>query len=407
MESNKPKISNIQSAFSLNPQEALLDVKSKKGSLYIGLPKEQSFQDNRIGLTPQAVGFLVNNGHKIVIESKAGERSNFSDKDFSEFGGEIKYSTKDVFDADVIIKVAPPTLEEIDMLHPGQTIISPIHLPTLTTSYIQKLIQKRVTAVSLEYIKDDANSFPIVRSMSEIAGSTVILIGADLLSNNSEGRGSLLGGITGVPPTKVVILGAGVVGEFATRAALGLGAEVRVFDDSTFKLMRLQNNVGTRIFTSIINQEVLTQELKTADIAIGAIHSEEGRTPCIVNEHMVSEMKEHSVIIDVSIDQGGCFETSEITTHEKPTFKKFDIIHYCVPNIPSRVSRTASYAISNTLTKMLMDAGIRGGFESLLRYSEGTRHGVYAYKGCLTNHHLSERFGIKFTDLELLFTARL
>lgn len=407
MKQEPSSFAKVASSFGLATQEATLEVKPKKGKLFIGIPKENNFQENRVGLTPQSVTLLVNNGHKVVIESKAGERSNFFDADFSEAGAEIVYDPKSVFKADIIIKVAPVSDEEVELLQPGQTIISPIHILAMKEGYIGKLMNKRVTAIALEYIKDSANTFPIVRSMSEIAGSTSVLIAAELLSKSSNGKGLLLGGISGVPPSRVVILGAGMVGEYATRAALGLGAEVRIFDDSIYKLMRIQSDIGNRVYTSVINPEILQQELVLADVAIGAIHSESGRTPCIVNEQMVTKMKAGSVIVDVSIDQGGCFETSEITTHEKPTFKKYDVIHYCVPNIPSRVPRTASFAISSTLTQILMEASLKGGFDKLIMYSEGMRHGVYTHKGCLTNKYLSERFRLKYTDLDLLFAANI
>jgi alanine dehydrogenase len=264
---------------------------------------------------------------------------------------------------------------------------------------------KRVTALAAEYIRDSAGNFPIVRSMSEIAGIASVLVGSELLSNLQNGKGVLLGGITGVPPATVIILGAGTVGEFAAQSALGLGAEVRVFDNSIYKLKRLQNNVGHRVFTSVIREDILSAELKNADIVIGAIHSKSGRTPLVVTEQMVSNMKAGSVIIDVSIDQGGCFETSEVTNHDKPYFKKYDVLHYCVPNIASRVPRTASTAISNVITPIIMEAGKQGGFDKLLYNDSNLRHGVYVYKGACTNYHLSSKFKLKFTDLDLLFAT--
>ncbi len=386
-------------------QEKLLQVNRAGASLKIGIPKEKSFQENRIALTPEAVSILVNNGHEVLVETKAGEGGHFYDTDYAEAGAQITYSPEAVFKAEIILKVAPLTNEELEWLRPGQIIISAIHLPTLKSEYLEKLIQKKVTALAFEYIKDSSNTFPIVRSMSEIAGNASILIASELLSSSQSGKGTLLGGITGVPPAKVVILGAGVVGEYASRTALGLGAEVKVFDNSTYKLMRLQNNIGVRIYTSIIHPDIVLHELRTADIAIGSIHSESGRSAMIVTEEMVQLMKAGSVIIDVSIDQGGCFETSEITTHKKPTFKKYDVTHYCVPNIASRFARTASYAISNVLTPKLLKAGKEGGLEKLFWSNDGTRHGIYIFKGSVTNRHLSEKFNLKFTDLGLLFSA--
>jgi alanine dehydrogenase len=387
-------------------QEQLLPMQQQRMSMSIGVPKEKSFQENRVALTPEAVSILVNNGHQVFVETKAGEGAHFYDNDFSEAGAQIVYSPEEVFKSDVILKVAPLMEEEAEWLKPNQIIISAIHLPTLQASFLEKLMQKKVTALAFEYIKDGSGTFPIVRSMSEIAGNAAILIASELLGNAQHGGGgTLLGGITGVPPAKVVVLGAGVVGEYATRTAFGLGAEVKVFDNSTYKLMRLQNNIGMRIYTSIIHPEILKQELSTADVAIGSIHSEAGRSKLIVTDEMVQNMKAGSVIIDVSIDQGGCFETSELTSHNKPTFKKYDVIHYGVPNIASRFARTASFAISNVLTPKLIKAGQIGGLETLFQTNDGTRHGIYLYKGTVANRHLSERFNLKYTDLDLIFSA--
>jgi alanine dehydrogenase len=386
-------------------QEELLTIPTKKNKLYIGIPKEEAFQEKRVALAPTSVEMLVNYGHQIVIESDAGEASNFSNHSFSEAGAEIAYSKETVFSANIILKVAPLTLEEIEYLKPNQIIISPIHLPTLTADYIYRLKQKRVIALAWEYIKDESDTFPLVRTLSEMAGISSMLTAAELLSSSNGGRGVLLGGITGVPPSKVVILGAGVVAEFATKAAIGLGAEVRIFDNNIYKLMRLQNVIHQPLYTSAIIPRILERELYSADVVIGAIHSKSGRTPVIVSESMVEKMRDGSVIIDVSIDQGGCFATSRITTHDKPTFRKHGVIHYCVPNISSNVSRTASFAVSNILTPMLLKAADASSFERVIYKNAGLRHGVYIYKGSLTNDHIGERFSIKSTNLDLLISS--
>ena len=258
----------------------------------------------------------------------------------------------------------------------------------------------------MEYLQAEDGSYPIVRIMSEIAGYSAILTAGELLANTTGGRGVLLGGIAGVPPAKVVILGAGVVGEFATRTAFSLGASVRIFDDNVYKLMRLQNHLGRQLHTSSLNPVYLSYQLLSADVVIGAIHSGSGRTPLVVTEEMVSRMKPGTVIIDVSIDQGGCFETSEITTHERPTFTKYGVIHYCVPNIASKVSRTASVAISNIITPLLLKAGQASNFEQLFYANRGLRHGVYFYKGIATNQYLSRRYNLKYTSLDLLLTSK-
>lgn len=383
----------------------MLEVVPRQQRLFIGIPKETTLQENRVALVPHSVATLTAHGHRIMVEAGAGQKSKFNDNDYSEAGAEIAKSQEDVFKADVILKVAPLTLAEIDLMRPNQVIISPIHLPLLKPEYITKLQKKRVIALAMEYIRDDETGvFPIVRVMSEIAGTSAILIAADLLSTARGGKGVLLGGIAGVPPAKVIILGAGVVAEFASRTAIGLGAEVRIFDNNVYKLMRLQKHVGRQLHTSVINPHHLREQLITADVAIGAIHSSHGRTPVVVPDDIIQRMKPGSVIIDVSIDQGGIFETSQTTSLDKPTFVKHGVIHYCVPNIPSRVARTASDAISNILTSLLLKAET-GGILPLITSHEGLRNGVYTYKGCLTNAYLGERFQLKSTNLDLLITS--
>lgn len=405
MSSERKQFTGIVTKLGLQPMEAPAMVASKPAKLFIGIPCEKTFQEHRIGLTPESVRTLAGNGHRIVIERNAGADSRFSDTDYSEAGAEIAEDRAEVFKADVIVKVAPPQLDEIELMESGQTLISPIHLPTIHRGYIARLMEKKITALAFEYTKDLAGYFPFVRSMSEIAGSSAVLIGAEYLSNANNGAGILLGGIPGVPPAKVVIFGAGAVGTFAARAAIGLGAQVVVFDNNVYKLQRLQERIGARVFTSIFSPAVIEEELRTADVAIGAIHSKKGRTPVVVTEGMVENMKAGSVIIDVSIDQGGCFETSEVTSHDNPVFNKYGVTHYCVPNIPSRVSRTASYAYSNILTPILLHCGELSGINGLIYEEAGIRHGVYLYKGNLTNEHIAKSFGMKHTNLELLFAT--
>lgn len=392
---------------SLQTQTEMLQVHRKANSVFIGIPKETTLQERRVALVPSAVATLVRHGHRVVVETGAGLKANYSDHRYSEAGADIAYSSEQVFKSDIIIKVAPPTMEEIDYLRPNQILFSPLHLPIITRKYIEKLRSKRVIAMAMEYIKDENDSFPVVRIMSELAGMSVMLTAAELMTNSNGGKGVLLGGVSGVPCAKVVILGAGVIAEFATRVAIGLGAEVRIFDDNISKLMRLQSQVGRQLNTSSLNPMQMEKELLTADVAIGAMHSPSGRTPIIVSEEVVAKMKPGAVILDVSIDQGGCFATSEVTSHDKPTFTKHDVIHYCVPNIPSKVARTASIAVSNILVSILLRAGGSGNLERLMQQDTGLRHGVYIYKGTLTNQYLSERFGIKYTDLDLLITSNL
>jgi alanine dehydrogenase len=392
-------------AAGLMPQEEMLEVARKKSSLYIGIPKETSFQENRVPLVPDAVGLLVANGHEVVVETNAGKAANFHDKDYSDAGAKIAYSTEEVYKADMILKVEPPSLEEIEMMQQRQTLVSALQLTIQPENFVKKLMDKKVTAIAYDFIKDEEGIYPIVRSMSEIAGNTSILIAAEYLSNVNNGLGSMLGGISGVSPTEVIILGAGTVGEYAARAALGLGASLKVFDNSVYRLRRLQNNLGIRIFTSVLQPKVLMKALKTADVVIGAIRAPEGRTPCVVTQEMVSEMKFGSVIVDVSIDQGGCFETSRVTNHTSPIFRKYGVIHYCVPNIASRVSRTASYALSNVFSPILLNVGEEGGINNVLRRDKGVRHGVYIYNGILTNKYLGETFNLPYKDIDLMMAA--
>jgi alanine dehydrogenase len=373
--------------------------------VFIGVPKEHIFQENRVALVPVAVSTLVAIGFRVKIEAGAGINAGFPDIEYSEAGAEIELSAEEIFSCQIVLKVAPPTLTEVGMMRAEQVIISPIHLPTLQPELLEALQKKKVTAIAMEYLYEVSGSFPIVQAMSEIAGISSMLIAAELLSNTKGGSGILLGGIAGVPPAKVVILGAGIVAEFATRTAIGLGAEVRIFDNNVRKLMRLQTTVGRQLHTSVINPKHLTEQLISADVAIGAMHSAKGRTPIVVGEDIVQRMKPGSVIIDVSIDQGGCFESSEVTTLDKPTIRKYDVVHYCVPNIPSRVPKTASIAIANILTSLMLKAESVGGFGLMMQSHAGIRNGVYTYKGYLTNAYFGERFKLKATNLDLLITS--
>ncbi|MGZ4035162.1 MAG: alanine dehydrogenase [Bacteroidia bacterium] len=404
MKTSKELLASL-SQTALMPQEEMLEVGRKKGKLFIGIPKEISFQENRVALVPDAVALLVNNGHRIIVETNAGKMANFQDHDYSEAGAQIVYSAEEVYKADIILKVAPPSPQEIEMMQQRQTLISALQLTVQPEDFLKQLISKRITAVAFDWIKDIDGIYTVIRSMGEIAGGTSILIAAEYLSNVNNGQGAILGGISGISPTEVVILGAGTVGEFATRAALGLGASVKVFDNNIYRLRRLQSDIGTRVFTSVIQPRVLAKHLKTADVVIGAIRAQHGRTPCVVTEEMVSEMKVGSVIIDVSIDQGGCFETSEVTNHTKPVFRKHGVIHYCVPNIASRVSRTASYALSTIFAPILLNIGEEGGVENMLRRDAGVRNGVYIYNGTLTNQVLGEMFKLPYKDINLLMAA--
>ena len=385
----------------LLPQEETLEILKRKGNLFIGIPKETSFQEKRVCLTPDAVSALVSNGHRVLIEKGAGEGANFSDKLYSEAGAELSNDIAKVFSCPIILKVEPPSLEELKLINPQTIVISALQIKTQHKSYFSALASKRITALAFEFIRDEDGTFPAVRSLSEIAGTSSILIAAELLSNSNDGNGLMFGNISGVPPVEVVILGAGTVGEFAARSAIGVGANVKVFDNSINKLRCIQTNLGRTIYTSTIQPKNLVKALKRCDVVIGAIRGK-NRSPIIVSEAMVEQMKKGAVIIDVSIDMGGCFETSEVTSHKKQTFKKHGVIHYCVPNIPARYARTASVSISNIFTPYLLEIANNGGLENTIRFNRGLKNGLYFYHGILTNKSVADWFDLPHSDINLL-----
>jgi alanine dehydrogenase len=385
----------------LIPQEEKLELTRRKGALFIGVPKETSYQERRICLTPDAVHSLVAHGHRVMMESKAGLSAGYSDQEYSEAGAEVTVDTKKVFKCPIILKVEPPTMKEIEMMDLESILISALQIKTRKKEYFEALSAKKITALAFEYIKDVDGSYPAVKTLSELAGTASVLIAAELMINSEFGKGLLFGNITGVPPTDVVILGAGTVGEFAAKTALGLGANVKVFDNSITKLRRLQNNLKHSIFTSTIQPKLLLKALRRCDVAIGAMRGQD-RCPVVVTETMVEYMKRGAVVVDVSIDTGGCFETSEITTHEKPTFIKHNVIHYCVPNIPSRYAKSASLSISNIISPSLIAIAEDGGLESSIRMHAGLKNGVYLYHGILTNKSIGDWFGLANQDINLI-----
>lgn len=381
-----------------------MEVRKDSSRLQIGIPRETSLQEKRVALTPDAVHLLTENGHEVIIETEAGASANYSDRDYSEAGGKIVYSPKEVFEAQMILKIEPPSEEEIGLMKHRQVLISALQMKTRKRSYFKALMDKKITALSFENMEDEDGIVPVVRSMSEIAGNTSILIAAEYLSNANNGKGFMLGGVSGVPPTEVVIIGAGTVGTFAARTALGLGANVKVFDRSLTRLRRLQSMLHNMpIYTCVIQPKILEKALMRCDVAIGAVRAENGRTPCIVTEDMVQKMKSGSVIVDVSIDQGGCFESSELTNHDDPIIIKNEIIHYGVPNIASRVSRTASFSLSNIMAPVLISMGEMGGLEEMLHRNPGVRSGLYLASGKLTSRSIGDWFDLPYTEGDLLF----
>ena len=396
----------IDSSITYETQEEVLDIKFRTKPLLIGIPKEIAFQENRIGLIPEAVSVLVANGHEVLMEHNAGEGSRYSDIDYSEAGAKIVFDKSEVYKCPILVKTAPPVEADLPFLQMNQTIISPLHLTALEKGVMEKLMAKKITALAIENIKDENQNYPILRSMGEITGSAVMLIAGQYLSNFNQGKGVLLGGISGVPPTKVVIIGADIIGEFATRNALALGASVKVFDNNVSRLQRLQNNLGQRVWTSVLEPKILAKQLKTCEVAVGALRNDFSRAPIVVTEDMVAAMRPGSIIIDVAIDRGGCFETSELTNHEHPIKTKHGVIHYGVPNIPSGFARTASQAISNVLMPLLLQIGDLGGLSEIIWHQVQLREGIYLYKGALTDFYISEKFNLKYTDLNLLIASK-
>ena len=389
----------------LLPREEMLEAATTKKKLSIGIPKEILFNESRVSLVPDGVHLLVENGHRVMVEENAGTGAHFTDRDYADAGAEIVPESSEAYKADIILKIAPPTLAELEMMSKNQTLFSSVFLPQQKKDYFIKLIQNRTMAIAYEYIQDRTGALPVVRSMSEIVGNTAIVIAAEYLSNRHYGNGVILGGFPGIKPTEIVIIGAGTVAEYATRVALGMGASVKIFDNSIYKLRAIQKSIGSRLFTSILQPKQLEAALINADVVIAAKHSSKGIASCFISEEMVRKMKPGSVIVDVSIDQGGCFETSRPTTHDNPVFIEHDVTHYCVPNIASRVPHSASWSLNNFLTPLLLSTGDLGGVTNYLKRDDAFSKGVYIFNGTLTNKQIGERFDMQYRDLGLLLAA--
>ncbi len=388
----------------LLPQEEVLESTTPHKKFSIGIPAENQNNESRIPLTPEGVQLLTDNGHNIFVEENAGVAANFSNSEFADSGAQI-VGASEVYQSDIILKIAPPTLEETELLKRNQTLFSSVNLLGQDKSFFEKLTQKRLLAIGYEYIQDKTGALPVVKSMSEIVGNTSIVIAAEYLSNRLFGNGVILGGFPGIKPTEIVIIGAGTVAEYAAKAALGMGATVKIFDNSIYKLRTIQKNLGTRIFTSVIQPVVLEEALIHADVVIAAKHASNGISDCFVTAETVQKMKHGSVIVDVSIDQGGCFETSRPTHHNNPVFIEHGVTHYCVPNIASRVPHTASMSLNNFLTPLLLNIGEAGGVTQYVKKDNAFNKGVYIFNGTLTNKQIGERFDLRYRDLDLLLAA--
>jgi len=400
--------SGVYSGYRAVPEELAVRQHQSKKSLRIGVPKELLFQENRVAITPMTVGVLVANGHQVYIEQGAGEGARYTDKDYSEAGAVVCYKVEDVFkQADFILKVSPLSSDEALLLRDNQTLISAVNLGSFSPEILNELIKKNITALGFEFYRSGDGSLPLVQMMSEIAGVSSIHIASELLTGNNDGQGMLLGGITGIPPAEVSIIGAGTVGFNAAQTAMGMGARVRIIDEEIYKLRRIEKELGISIYTSVAQGNYIREAVVSSDVVIGAAFKEGGRAPLVVTEDMVQEMKEGSVIIDVSIDQGGCVETSRPTTHDQPTFIKHGVIHYCVPNIASRVARTASIAISNIIGPLIVNIGESGGIDNLVKYNAGLKRGIYIYRRHLTKKSMASIFGMNmnYRDIDLLIAS--
>ncbi|RMG30978.1 MAG: alanine dehydrogenase [Bacteroidetes bacterium] len=380
----------------------------KRKQLTIGVPKESFYQENRVPLTPDTVQTLVANEHRVFVEHGAGEGARYTDNDFSEAGAIMTYNAADVFrQANYIVKISPPTEKELVLMRENQVLISAVNLGSLSPTHLNHLIKKNITALGFEFYKSEDGSLPLVQMMSEIAGVSSIHIASELLTGLRGGQGILLGGVTGIPPAEVTIIGAGTVGFNAAQTAMGMGARVRIIDDEIYKLRRIEKELGISVYTSVAQSSFVRAAVRESDVVIGAAFKAGGRAPMVVTEDMVKEMKEGSVIIDVAIDQGGCVETSRLTTHDNPTFVQHGVIHYCVPNIASRVARTASMAVSNILGPLLVSIGDNGGIDNLMRFNHGLKEGIYVYRRHLTKKNLATILGMtmNYRDIELLIVA--
>ena len=386
-------------------QEKHIFLSKKQKKLVLGIPYELDKNENRVCLTPESVQILVSMGHTVLLQRGAGMNANYSDTEYCDSGAFIVETATEVYTADIVLKATSVSLPEARLMHDKQIILSPLKLFGLRKEAVMEMMQKKVTALGFDFIKDEDGFYPVMRIMSEIAGNCAIMIASEYLGNSRGGKGVILGGISGITPTEVVILGAGTLGEYAARTALGLGATVKVFDHSVNRLRQLTTKLGQRIYTSVFHKPVLERALSTTDVLVGAMRCFGNEEDIVVSEEQVKLMKRGSVIVDLSIDQGGCIGTSGPTTHEHPTYAYEGVIHYCVPNVLSRVARTASIAFSNVFLPLLQEVAWAGGFPNAIRNNAGLRNGVYIYNGILTKEAIADKFGLLSRDINLLIAA--
>ena len=389
--------------FLYQEKEVFKDRKQKR--LIIGIPNESEKGENRICLTPESVHVLVSMGNEIWLQRGAGNNAHYTDREYADAGAMVVESIGQVYAAYIVIKATSVSVSDTVYMHDRQVVLSPLKLGELRKDAIVEMMQKKITAIGFDILKDEDGLYPVVRIMSEIAGNAAIMIASEYLSNARGGKGIMLGGISGITPTEIVILGAGTLGEYAARTALGLGATVRVFDYSVNRLRRLNEVLGQRVYTSVFHKPVLERVLSSADVLIGAICCFDKADNMVVTEEQVKLMKKGALIIDMAIDHGGCIETSGPTTHDKPVYTYEGVIHYCVPNVLSRVARTASIAYSNVFLPLFRHISWQGGVTNAIRLNMGLREGVYLYKGILTKPLIADKYGLISRDIDLLLAA--
>jgi alanine dehydrogenase len=328
--------------------------------MYIGIPKESRTFEYRVGLSPAGVEILSQNGHQIFVEHEAGVMAGFSDADYEKVGARLVFSTEEAFGrADLLLKVSRPVQAELNWIRPGTILAGFLHLASTQQDKIDILLEKKITSIAYEQIQAPDGSLPVLRPFSQIGGAMAAQIAARLLQNNWGGKGILMGGVPGVPPAEVVVLGAGVVGTYAVQMFLGMGAHVTVIDQNLAALQRIWDRFPC-IVTKMSTKRNIERSVTYADVVVGAVLSPGHRAPILVTREMVRSMKPRSVIMDVSIDEGGCVETSRPTTHEHPVYIEENILHYCVPNIPGAVARTATHAFVNSAMPYITEIAALG-----------------------------------------------
>ncbi len=368
--------------------------------MIIGIPKEIKNNENRVSCTPAGVFALCKAGHKVIVEANAGIGSGFSNEEYQEAGAEIA-DVKEVFKrAELIVKVKEYLPSEYQYLREDQMVFTYLHIAN-DPEFAKALIDSKTTAIAYETVRDRKGGLPLLTPMSEVAGRMAVQVGATMLQKNNNGRGLLLGGVPGVFPAEVVIIGGGTVGLNAAKIACGLGAIVTVFDINAERMGYIDDISGGTIHTAYNNEYNLRRALKTADLVIGAVLVPGAKAPKIVTKDMVQTMKPGSAIVDVAIDQGGCIETSDhITTHDQPTFERYGVLHYSVANMPGAVPRTSTMALSNATLPYLMKLADHG--TAALKADPGFLLGLNTYQGHITYRGVSEALAMAYTDPETL-----